>query len=207
MDYSTITIALFQLNVALGILYIGLPNFRSRENFYDTAVVLINDYKYSETYRSEVRNARNNLMDSDSKFTHSHHYIRKTIVGLPSPHFDQLIGSEIFERQIQTQNPPNKWHHRWYKWFASNWDKCIVGLFSVLIPTGVLWAYFLYPSKTYPKFWEGLSIACGQIAVFVFFYLGREILKWNERRLYNALRYTTDEIRKEQATLDTQRTP
>ena len=207
MDHSTIAIALFQLNVALGILYLGLPNFRSREDYYDMVVEHINTQKYSDTFDAAVKKFRDILMENDSKFARYHHFVRKKIVGLPSPYYDKLDGSAVFRWQQQAQNSSNKWHHRWCGWFGDNWDKCIVGLFAVLIPTLVLWAYLLWPSKAHPKFWENFSIACGQISVFVFFYSGQEILKRSETRLYNALQYMTKAISMEQASSDTEDPP
>ena len=79
-----VAIALFQLNVALGILYLGLPHFRSRENYYDTVVEHINTQNYSETFKGDAKKFRDNLMGSDSKFSRYHHRVRKKIVGLPS---------------------------------------------------------------------------------------------------------------------------
>ena len=209
MDPSVIAIALFQLNVALGILYLGLPHFRSRENYYNTVVEHINTQKYSETFKGEAKKFRDKLMGSDSKFSRYHHRVRKKIIGLPSVHYNQLNEREIFRQNQQTRDSSNKWHHRWCGWFGDNWDKCIVGLFAVLIPTVVLWAYYLWPppKTSYPKFWEGPAIVCGQISVFVFFYFGQEKLKWSEKRLYNALLYMTEAIRMEQASSDTEDPP
>lgn len=206
MEPSTIAIALFQLNVALGILYLGLPSYRSRENYYNTVVEHINTQNYSETFSRSVKKFRDALMDNDSKFSRHHHYVRKKIVGLPSSHYDRLEGKATFRRHQQTQNASKKWHHRWCGWLRENWDKCIVGVFAVIIPTLILWIYYV-ANLPLPKRWESISIACGQISVFAFFYSVQEMLKRSEKRLYNALQYMTEAISREQASSVTQEPP
>ena len=82
MDCSVI-INIFQLNAALGILYVGLPKFRFRENFYNTIVERINFHEYSETYRDEVKDARGRLLDGDSVFTNG---LQMTGINIVSEH-------------------------------------------------------------------------------------------------------------------------
>ena len=47
-----VLVGIFQVNVTLGILYIGLQQFRFRENLYDDIVQLINQHGYANMHRA-----------------------------------------------------------------------------------------------------------------------------------------------------------
>ena len=207
MDCSVI-INIFQLNAALGILYVGLPKFRFRENFYNTIVERINFHEYSETYRDEVKEARGRLLDGDPVFTNNHHYIRRVVSTLPDDYRNELTGSENFDSSLpegQSSQPPARLHN----WFADDRDKYCVGTLTIFVSIVALWICFFNPTclEIFSVGWVFTAAFLGQLAMIVNVYLGQLIARRVRKKLNSALEDITDKLRKQQASLDTQTPP
>ena len=136
---------IFQINAALGILYVGLPKFRFRENLYDTIVECINFHEYLKMPFNEV--AKDLLHNTG--FADNHKYIRSIIALLPEVYRDNLKGNENIDALFPEEEQPPRPLPGLYRWFADDLDKYTVGSCTIVVSIVALWilCFFSLPTS------------------------------------------------------------
>ena len=136
MDNSFILISIFQLNVAIGILYTALPKFRFSENLYNNVVDCINSYGFFAN-----QDVAHNLAGSNDNYGVPYRYIRGLVNTLPTDFHEKLEGIEKFD-SYTSSSPPERLWHLWHAWYAKNVDKWLVWIVSIIAPFLALWLCF-----------------------------------------------------------------
>lgn len=201
---------IFQINAALGILYVGLPKFRFRENLYDIIVERINFHEYLKMPFNDV--AKDLLHDAD--FTDNHKCIRSIIALLPEAYRGNLKGNKNIDTLFPEEEQPPRPLSGLYRWFANDRDKYTVGLCTIFVSIVALWilCFFSLPASKISllgRIFMGIFIFgafLGQIVFGANVYFGRRMAQQVKKDLNNSLEIATEKIRKVQAKLDT-RTP
>lgn len=130
---------IFQINAALGILYVGLPKFRFQEILYEAIVERVNFHGYLDM---PFDNVGASLLH-DPKFTDSHKYIQSVVALLPEEYLGNLEGNkrnlfpEPEDDEDQPEPPPDP--PPLCCRFIDNRDKYIVGASNILVSIIALW--------------------------------------------------------------------
>ena len=117
-------LSLLQINIALGILYIGLRGGRYRQKLLRLLAKLI-DHR-AQQFREAPEYDR--LAGVDDKFQKRHHAVARWVSELPADRMDDI--DAVTRRFATTKRPPLL-----YRWFRGNWDKRVC--FTVLTILGI----------------------------------------------------------------------
>ena len=117
-------LSLLQINIALGILYIGLRGGRYRDKLLRSLAELIGNR--AQQFREAPEYDR--LAGIDDKFQKRHHAVARWVSELPA---DRLADMDTVTRRFATTKSPPLL----YRWFRDNWDKRIC--FTVLTVLGI----------------------------------------------------------------------
>ena len=140
-----VLISIFQLNVTLGILYIGLPEFRFRMGLYDVVIDRINHYRFFEIY--EGKTDLGQLLASDGAFSERLNEVQDWVIELPPEYLEKL--PPRINQHIRNYKPSEKKRDRclWslYKWFANGRDKVLIWILTLVIAFVAIWGRALFP--------------------------------------------------------------
>lgn len=178
-----ILLSMLQINVALGILYIGLEVARYRkrltaqlEEIKKTEVdtlVLDADGKLSNVRMNSYRD----LLGRDKRFSDTHYYLCTWIGELPlSPDANlRNPDADLFSQVDRVPKPP--WPYRWYKRDVDRWSTFIV---TSLIPIGLTWGLvmhtdyllgqlcYVYIVLVLGQFWVAAHVIAGWLMVWYY---------------------------------------
>ena len=195
-----ILLSMLQINVALGILYIGLEVARYRkrltaqlEEIKQTEVdilVLDADGKLSETRLKAYRN----LLGRDSDFGTAHYYLCTWIGELP---VRQDVDSgepeaELFSQVERVPEPP-----RLYRWYRGDLDRWTTFVVTSLIPIGLTWGLVMYTDDIL-KFhsWVYVFLIAGQSLVAAHVIAGWLMVRHYTKKFSVAVKLLRDAIDK-----------
>lgn len=117
-------LSLLQINIALGILHIGLRGGRYREKLLRSLAELIDTR--AQQFREALEYDR--LAGIDDKFQRRHHAVARWVSELPADRMDDI--DAVTRRFTTTKMPPLL-----YRWFRGHWDKRVC--FTVLTILGI----------------------------------------------------------------------
>ncbi len=150
-----VLISICQINVALGILYVGLGESRFREKLYAAVETQI---KNKDFVNVDINSkAYSSLITGDSEFADFHHLVRDWICELPenrqagllSSHWQALTQDDSGEIQSKKRKLPYRYHA-----FLQNIDKWIVSIVTIIPSFVAIWG-LLYLQ------WSGIAIEQG----------------------------------------------
>lgn len=200
-----VLVGIFQINVALGILYIGLQQFRFRENLYDDIVQLINQHGYADIYQS---GHKAHLLDNDSSFAIHYHTIREWMIALPANYQQKLEGIyqqklegiEIFEVPT-SEGEPTQRLLRLHNWFLKDRDKHLVWGITIIPSLVALWLCLSPIFANSHVFYLLFGAAVfGQLILIVNALLGYLIvLRRTKEQLNRSLSFVMDKHQKQEA--------
>ena len=143
-DSLAALVGVFLLNMTVGLLYIGLPEFKFLKDLYDVIVENIESHNYSETYERLIHGTGHQTI-TDGDFSDRHHYIQDWLVELPTDYKKRLPEKVQEHLKTQTQSQ-NRWKRvTWwiYKWLTMNGDRfliwTIVVFSTIIVVYGRLW--------------------------------------------------------------------
>ena len=200
---------LFQINVALGILYVGLSKFRFRENLYDSIVERINFHEYLEKPFDDVASG----LVHNTGFHDKHKYIRSVVAILSEEYVARLKGdkNKLFPKDEKGNPPPTPDPPPEYCRFTEDRDKYWVGISNIIISLLALWilCFFRVPPPVEASFFGwvliivfGLLALTGQGIFGFYVYFGLRMGQKIKDELDNSLENATEQIGKVQAKLD-----
>ena len=146
-----------QVNVALGILYIGLKRFRLRNELYAKVVRTVNENNFGDISQSSDADS---LFRTDREFSEAYHKIVEWIRELPINYQNKLknINENLLQPEDAARTRTLPLRHRW---ILSGGDRIAVWLLTLLLSMAGVWlAPFGYGSA---------SVAC---MLFVFSIIG-----------------------------------
>ena len=185
-------LSLLQINIALGILYIGLRGGRYRDKLLRSLAELIGNR--AQQFREVPEYDR--LAGIDDKFQKRHHAVARWVSELPA---DRLADMDTVTRRFATTKSPPLL----YRWFRDNWDKRIC--FTVLTVLGIAMSWSvvsvvqLGEDALRPPFlgiMYGL-IASGQVLIALHVVVGSWMVSHYSGQCDRALNYLEAETRAE----------
>ena len=182
-------LSLLQINIALGILYIGLRGGRYRDKLLRSLAELIGNR--AQQFREAPEYDR--LAGIDDKFQKRHHAVARWVSELPA---DRLADMDTVTRRFATTKSPPLL----YRWFRDNWDKRIC--FTVLTVLGIAMSWSvvqLGEDALRPPFlgiMYGL-IASGQVLIALHVVVGSWMVSHYSGQCDRALNYLEAETRAE----------
>ena len=192
LEYSLIAVA--QINVALGILYINLKELRFREAIYENIFQLLEACRFGDLYKHESgEKARLKLFDSVPEFSKHYHRIRAWILELPAAYQEQMpdvilaLRQELPTSKEVRENSLLKRH----RMFRKNKDKLWVWRGTILPSLAVLWMCVF--SSDYGVFLLAvLLVGWGQIVLIYFYAVGRRVARGTVDDLGKSLKIVMD---------------
>ena len=150
-------LSLLQINIALGILYIGLRGGRYREKLLRALAELIGNRE--QQFREAPEYDR--LAGIDDKFQKRHHAVARWVSELPADRMDDM--DAVTRRFATTKKPPLL-----YRWFRGHWDKRVCFTVLTILGIAMSWSvvYLGDDALCSPSSWimYGL-IALGQVLI------------------------------------------
>ena len=137
MDCCCILASIFQLNVAVGILYTALPKFRFRENLYQNTVDNLNSYNFFSNQK-----LANELAGRNDTYGEAYRYIRRLVDRIPDEYSKQIKGLENFDA-YDSNSPPERFWNLWHYWYSRDVDKWLTWIISIIAPFVLLWLCYL----------------------------------------------------------------
>ena len=131
---DAVTIAMCQINIAIGFVYIGLREFRYKQNPTDA---IWNSFCSIGCDAMDLSSSQYTaLTRDDQKFSKNHHYI----TGWAS----QLLLDRLSEKwknilSSSSANSNLSWLNRAFTWYNSGFDKRVTFLMLVVLPMLLLW--------------------------------------------------------------------
>ena len=198
-----ILLSMLQINVALGILYIGLEVARYRKRL----IAQLETIKQNEVdllvldadgNLSDSRlNAYSNLLGRDSNFGKAHYYLCTWVCELPVRQ-DMDSGeleADLFSQAERMPKPP-----RLYRWFKGDLDRWTTFVVTSLIPIGLTWGLVIHPDYIL-KFQSSVYVALivGQACVVAHVVAGWLMVKHYIKKFSEAVKLLRDSIDKHEA--------
>ena len=194
-----VLVGIFQINVTLGILYIGLKQFRFRENLYADIVQLINHHCYADIHQSD----HSDLLKNDSDFSTHYHTIREWIIALPDNYQQKLDGIETF-KFLTPKEESTRRLLRLHNWFLKDRDKRWVWRVTIMPSLAALWIYLspIFANSPVILFFLGTAISGQLILIFNAFLGYLIVLRKTKEQLNRSLPFVMDKHRKQEADKD-----
>lgn len=168
----SVLIAMCQVNIALGILYLGLPESRYREKLIETILTRLADSKCDEMDVVSTDYAK--LTSRDNTFSKHHHYILDWIGEVPSDRltgrWTELLDSPEYKGPTWITRDLRYW---WYKHGVDQWWTLFI---LVILPISGIWLSAFYDSfavESAEILWTVLGI--GQLSTVVHVITGRRM--------------------------------
>lgn len=168
----SVFIAMCQVNIALGILYLGLPESRYREKLIETILARLTDSGCDDMDVVSADYTR--LTTTDETFSNHHHYILDWIGEVPT---DKLKGrwADLLDSQ-QYRGPTWIKRDRRYWWYKHGVDKWLTLFVLVILPILGMWLSEFYSSfagESSMVSWMVLGI--GQLSIAMHVIIGRRM--------------------------------
>ena len=192
MDSSGL-LAVLQINIALGILYVNLKDLRFRGVLYDSISSLLDAHQFSKLYEPESKDIRLQLLDSNPKFAKHCHTIRSWILELPESYQDHISDILFSVRQTQDTSQETEAHQpnsepldndklddnkllKQHRLFRDDTDKAYVWRVTILPSLMALWI-FVFSSLPSISWYVACSIVAfsGQATLVYFYFVGRRV--------------------------------
>ena len=173
-----VLIALLDVSIVFGILYLGLPRARYRRTMLERLATAVGTHNLArdESYRR--------LIETDSRFSANHHAVAMWAV--------ELLQSECARRVADDSWVRSFADHRLapglplsYRWFRLDGDRAVVFIFSCVLPVLAIWVLAIeqifgmpaaLANETHARLVFCISIfSQGLVSVHVF--LGSVVLK------------------------------
>ena len=122
-----ILIALLEVSIVFGALYVSLPRARYRRTMFERLATAVGAYNLErdESYKR--------LIETESRFSANHHAVAMWIVELLQSECAHLVADDSWVRSFadhrQAPGLPLS-----YQWFRLNVDRAVVFIFSFLLP-------------------------------------------------------------------------
>ena len=175
MDKSGL-IAVAQINVALGILYINLKDLRFRET-YEKILQLLDTYRFRDLCKDESGEMLLMLLKNDSEFSTHWHNIRAWILELSGTYQEQMLDVVLALRQGEStliKKEKKDSLLKKHRMFREDKDKSWVWKGTIVPSLVILWAVaFSFESLE----WLFVVSCVGQIVLIYFYRAGRRIAK------------------------------
>ena len=155
-----ILLSMMQINIALGILYIGLGVSRYRNRLHEAIVASI--HARVGTRDDSTASIYAQMLDDDDEFREKHDKVSLWIGELPDRYSNQLVGTSagLFSTKTEgVQVPPKP-----YRWYKFNLDRWITFIIASVIPIGLTWYLAVCPSNPPPGIIYPV-LAIGQVLV------------------------------------------
>ena len=194
-----VLLAMCQVNIALGILYLNLKESRYREKLIETILGRLADSGCDDM---EVRSTPyGNTMNADKTFADHHHYILDWIGEVPTNKLTTkwTKWKEILDHQ-QRNRPLWIKRDRPYFWYKYRLDKWLTLFLLVIFPILGLWLaefYREFAAKSAVMLWIFLGI--GQISIVVHVLLGRVMATRIGRKIAKRSKYMSSKLYEDSA--------
>ena len=136
-------LAMLQVNIALGILYIALRESRYRDKLFEVIAAGFRSEEISDDTVSKLDEEVTKSTDVSADY----YNLAMWRGELPTEQLTTLAqtSADLFTRVVKPSRPP--WE---YRWFRCNGDKWTCFLFSVLIPIVLMWAVVCGEKTSFP---------------------------------------------------------
>ena len=200
MDIGVL-VDILQVNVALGILYTGLRQFRFRERLYQNIREAIEDSEFVEV--TKWQEGLVELFQGDIEFSVHFHTIRDWIRELPDSEREKIHGLKQFHFSAPKQEdkgskkfqPPNWFLIRIHKAFLRNIDKIGVWVLAIVPAMAAMWAMAGWKEFCYvTEIAVGVAVF-GQFVLVVTVLVGRTMAHDAETGIRSALKYVLASFR------------
>ena len=188
-------VQILQVNIALGILYVGLKEFRFREKLFSKIAETISDYDFVSLLREQ--NRLGILFSSSEKFSEHFHIILKWIRELPDDYRLKIKGIETCSIPESQPGKTTQASLRLHRWFLKNRDKYLAW-YATIIPSllTIWWAYFFGTINQE----IGLSVAVvGELVLVVHVILGRKMAQGAQAQVSHSTKIVMEQFRKKVA--------
>ena len=191
----SVFIAMCQVNIALGILYLGLPESRYREKLTDTILSRLSDSGCDDM--NVESNRYRDLMKLDGTFAVNHHYILGWVGEVPpdklKDKWKELLGPKKENRTSITADL----RYSWFKYRLDQWWSLVV---LVILPILAVWmAEFRHEIVGASATISCIVLGLGQLSVAVHVIIGRGIASWIGRQIVKRSEYMSSKLHKSSA--------
>ena len=161
-----VVLSLLQVNVALGILYIGLEAARYRNKLHRNIVSAVGR-QTPESEQFDANSFKAKILD-DETLTSAYRYVSTWLVRLPSEYADQIKDTPVWA--LMRNIEPSKKAPKPYNWYRSNWDRrstfAICTMLSIANTFALLWLPLsCIKPATYFVIFLGLAWVSGNVAL------------------------------------------
>ena len=206
MDVGVV-VELLQVNIALGILYVGLREFRFRERLYHNMVKAISESGFVGITKSQETLA--SLFQENMTFGVNFHTIRDWILALPDSEREKIDKYEELkfpparedrnEQELQTRS---RFWMQMHNGFLNNEDKYIVWWTSIIPAMVWMWVLLWWSDSNTIKVISAILAIVGLVAILGMWALGRQIAQKSEKEVQSALDYIMNRYRELKAASD-----
>ena len=177
LDGSPIALSLCQINVAIGLVYIGLREFRYKRFLTDEIWSAFtgsgcDNIDFSSLWYPD-------LMRDDERFAKGHHYLTRLASNLLLDKLSATWKTNLESRKSSGKKKNSgrlKWPNRTLMWYMGGPDKFMIFLFLVAFPIAMLW---YNPSADDLRGWLFL----GQVFVVAHIVVFWLVVKWVGRKV------------------------
>ena len=200
MDVNLATIvAILQVDIALGILYVGLKEFRFREKLHHNIATAISDSGFVTLARSNTLLGK--LFAEDNEFSRHYHTVREWILELPDS--DRQKIERIDELNIALNRPerPVSPSIQRDKWFLRDRDKRMVWAVVIVPSLAVMWLLVFFQAGG-TQVLGVITGILGQLVLARNVFLGRVLARRAEREVQDSVKYIMNKYGEQRAESD-----
>lgn len=190
----SVFLAMCQVNIALGILYLNLKESRYREKLIETIRGRLSDSGRDDMDERSTRYT--NLLRTDERFAAHHHYILGWVGEFPTQK-DKWI--KLLDDQQHNKRPWFKrdWRYWWYK---GAWDQWWTLIVLVILPILGMWLsqfHSMFAVKLATMLWIVLGL--GQLSIVMHVLVGRRMATRIGRQITKKSEYLSRKLNERSA--------
>lgn len=183
-----------QVNIALGILYLGLPESRYREKLIETILGRLADSGCDEMDVGST--SYRGIMNADNTFADHHHYILGWVREVPTKKdkWIKLLDDQQYNEPQWFKRDLRYW---WYKGAGDKWWTLIV---LVILPILGMWLsefHSTFVAKLATMLWIVLGL--GQLSVVMHVLVGRRMATRIDKQIVKRSKYMSRKLNERSA--------
>jgi hypothetical protein len=199
-------VALCQVNVALGVFYVGLREARYRNKLYAEIVTIFNARLGALGMDGRVSRFPD-FCFMDSKFAKMHHFVMEWIRELPEDFKEKLTEISKWQTpsgQARISESSDLWSRVKHIWFKTHGDKWVIWLLTITPALTIIWCFLIRPSlisMILANFWGVMIISfvvfLGEAMLVFCVWSGRQMRRKIANKLEGAIGYIVAQVDKD----------